>query len=257
MPAEWTRRDALLGLGAAFMAGASAPAWSFGDRSRLDVAELQLASGTTSRPQAWQRLLYEVIQTTSVEAHPEAIQVGPEDPELFAHPFSVLIGTGALPALSNAAVEQIRRYLSYGGFLLFDDATGTRDGAFKRSVEALSRRLFPTRPLAVLPGDHSIYRSFFLLDAPLGRLAVTDVLHGVTLGPTTPLVYCGNDLSGALDRSPDGRNRNPVVPGGERQRREALKLGMNLVLYSLTSNYKHDQAHVAELMREGKLGVSR
>ena len=40
---------------------------------------------------------------------------------------------------------------------------------------------------------------------------------------------------------------------GEDQRREAVKLGINLVLYSLTSNYKHDQAHVAELMREGRL----
>lgn len=256
MPADWTRRRALTHFAAAPLALAAAPAWALGDRSRLDVAEITLASGTTSRPQAWQRLLYEVIQTTSVEAHPNAVSVDPEDPELFAHPFSVLIGTGALPDLSSAAVEQLRRYLSYGGFLLFDDATGTRDGAFKRSVEALSRRLFPTRPLSVLPGDHSIYRSFFLLDRPLGRLAVTDVLHGVTLGPTTPLVYCANDLSGALDRAPDGRNRNPVVPGGERQRREALKLAMNLVLYSLTSNYKHDQAHVAELMREGKLGIS-
>jgi hypothetical protein len=43
------------------------------------------------------------------------------------------------------------------------------------------------------------------------------------------------------------------VPGGAEQRREAVKLSINLMMYSLTSNYKHDQAHVAELMREGRI----
>lgn len=253
MPSDVTRRQLIAGLAALL---AARPAWALGDRSRLDVAEIMLPSATLSRPEAWRRLLFEVIQTTSIEAHPDAVQVGPEDPALFAHPFSVLIGDGALPDLSEAAVEQLRRYLSYGGFLLLDDASGTPDGAFERSAKRLAARLFPTRPLSPLPGDHSIYRSFFLLDRPLGRVASSRVLEGITLGPVTPLVYCGNDLSGALDRAEDGRNRFPVTPGGEIQRREGLKLGINLVLYSLTSNYKHDQAHVAELMRGGKLGIS-
>ena len=65
-------------------------------------------------------------------------------------------------------------------------------------------------------------------------------------------MFCPADLSGALDRTPDGRNRTPLV-GGELQRREATKLSINLVLYALTSNYKHDIAHVVELMREGRL----
>ena len=107
--------------------------------------------------------------------------------------------------------------------------------------------------MAPLPGDHSLYRAFFLLDRPVGRVAISEVLEGVTLGPVTPIVYCPNDLSGALHRGEDGRDRFPVVPNGELQRKEAIKLGVNLVMYSLTSNYKHDQAHVLELMRDGKL----
>jgi hypothetical protein len=43
------------------------------------------------------------------------------------------------------------------------------------------------------------------------------------------------------------------LAGGEAQRREAIKLGINLAMYALTSNYKHDIAHVVELMREGRL----
>lgn len=250
-PAGLSRRAVLVGGGALLLAPRSAAA--FGKNSLVDVAEIMLPSGTASRPAAWHRLLFEVMQSTSIEADPEAVQIGPEDPALFSHPFSALIGTGPLPELSDRAVEQIVRYLSYGGFLLIDDATATPDGPFARSVRDLCARLFPTRPLSPLPSNHSIYRSFFLIDRPYGRTDLSAVMEGVTLGPVTPLVFCPNDLSGALDRSPDGRDRFPVTPGGEHQRREALKLGINLVMYSLTSNYKQDQAHVLELIREGRL----
>jgi hypothetical protein len=248
-----SRRSALRAGVAGLVALAARPSWALGPGSQLDVAEIMLSSGTLSRPTAWQRMLYEVIHTTSVEANPVTVQVAPDDPALFAHPFSVMVGDAAFPELSESAVEQLRRYLSYGGFLLVDDASGLLDGPFTRSVRRLCSRLFPTRPLSPLPGDHSVYRSFFLLERPLGRVAVSDVLEGVAKGPVTPLIFCPNDLSGALERSGDGRDRFPVVPGGSEQRREATKLGVNLVMYSLTSNYKHDQAHVAELMREGRL----
>jgi len=248
---HWSRRRLLQAMGA--LGVVPATAWALGSASQLDVAELQVDGVSLHRPEAWQRLLFEVIQTTSVEANPSVTAVPPQDPALFSHPFTVLIGSDALSGLDASAIEQLRRFVSYGGFLLFDDASGSRDGPFARSVRELCRELFPTRPLAPLPGDHSIYRAFFLLDRPVGRVVVSEVLEGVTLGPVTPIVYCPNDLSGALHRGPDGRDRFPVAPGGEWQRREALKLGVNLVMYSLTSNYKHDQAHVVELMRDGKL----
>jgi hypothetical protein len=73
------------------------------------------------------------------------------------------------------------------------------------------------------------------------------------VGNLAPLVYCRNDLSGALERNADGRHTAACVPGGENQRREAIKLGINLVMYSLTANYKRDQAHVKELMRLRRL----
>lgn len=253
-PRLWTRRSAIAAAGAALLVpGLSRPARAFGKNSLVDVAELQLSAGTGSRPAAWHRLLFEVMQSTSIEADPEAVQIEPEDPQLFSHPFCALIVTGELPPLSPLAAERIVRYLSYGGFLLIDDASATPDGPVSRSVRELCARLFPTRPLSPLPSNHSIYRSFFLLDRPYGRTDASSVMEGVTVGPVTPLVFSPNDMSGALDRSPDGRDRNPVTPGGEWQRREALKLGINLVMYSLTSNYKQDQAHVLELIREGRL----
>ena len=254
--AALTRR-AVLGGAAGLAALLPSVAEAFGPASQLDVAELRLSRGSLSRPGAWQRLLYELIEATSVEANPRSVEIAPEDPQLFEHPFCVLIGDGPLPQLSASAIEQLRRYLSYGGALICDDASGAPDSPFARSVRQLAATLFPTRPMAPLPGDHSIYRAFFLLDRPLGRTDRGAVLEGVSVGPITPLIYMPNDLSGALDRGPDGRPRSFPVPGGEGQRREAIKLGINLVMYALTSNYKHDQAHVAELLREGKLHEMR
>ena len=248
---EWSRRGMLAALGGAVCLPRSA--WGFGATTRVDVAELKLGTGTLSRPNAWKRLLYETIQTTSVECEPASVVVSPDDAELFAHPFTALIGDGALPTLDETALEQLARYLSYGGFLLIDDTTGTENSPFDDSVRQLVRRLFPTRPLSPLPADHSVYRSFFFVNQPVGRVARAQVMEGVTVGNLTPLIYMRNDLSGALDRRDDGRDAHSVVPDGARQRREALKLGINLFLYALTANYKKDQAHVRQLMREGRL----
>ena len=103
-------------------------------------------------------MLYEVIQSTSIECNPEAFQFTPEDPA-FLNILLCLIGDGALPEFSDEAVQPIVRYLSYGGFLLLDDASGSRAGPFEDSVRALCAVL-PTRPLSFLPRDHSVYRSF-------------------------------------------------------------------------------------------------
>ena len=78
-------------------------------------------------------------------------------------------------------------------------------------------------------------------------------LEAVSVGNLAPFVYSRNDVSGALERKDNGQFVSACVPGGERQRREALKLGINLVMYSLTANYKKDQAHVVALKRQGRL----
>jgi hypothetical protein len=85
----------------------------------------------------------------------------------------------------------------------------------------------------------------------MGRVALHRTLEGVAQGSMHPLLYGRDDHSGALDRRPDGSDAAPCVPGGELQRREAVKLGVNLLMYGLTSNYKQDQAHVEQLIREG------
>jgi hypothetical protein len=250
MRTMWRRREFVLG---SLAAGLCPTAQAIGPSSQLDVVELMMGSSTLSRPGAWEKALLQVSMSTSIKVNPRAVQSSPEEPELFAHPFAVLIADGPLPDLTDKAAQMLQRFLSYGGFLFIDDATGSPNGEVTPSVRRLCRRLFPTRSLSPLRGDHSVYRSFFLLKSPMGRVVASDVMEGIQIGEITPLIFCPNDLSGALDRGKNGLDLNPVVPGGEWQRTEALKLAINLFMYSLTSNYKHDQAHVAELLKDGRL----
>jgi len=228
-------------------------AQALGDATKLDVVELQLGPGSLSRPSAWLRLLYEVEQTTSVSTLARVASLSPDDPALFDHPLAVLMGQDTLGDLDETAVRRLANYLQYGGFLFIDDTSGVAESAFDASVRQLCARIFPTRPLAPLPSDHSLYRAFFLVHRPLGRLDLMPYLEGISVGEVTPVVYCRNDLSGALARGQDGRNAFSVVPGGELQRREAVKLGINLVLYALTSNYKHDLTHTRQLVEDGRI----
>jgi hypothetical protein len=57
------------------------------------------------------------------------------------------------------------------------------------------------------------------------------------------VLYCRNDLGGAWARDRLGRWLYDCVPGGEAQRQAAFRLGVNVVLYALTVNYKQDQVH--------------
>jgi hypothetical protein len=247
----WRRRDVL---GAA-VGAAVAPrlSWGFGPTTRVDIAELDLGPGTLQRPNAWKRLLHETTNTTSVECETRAVKVTPEDPELFEHPFCVLVGDDAFAEVSERGVEQLTQFLAYGGFLFIDDTTGDVHDRFDGAVRKLVERIFPTRPLAPLPGDHSALRSFFLLRKCVGRIDEHAYVEGITVGTLSPLVYCRNDVSGALNKLDSGQDVNACVPGGEPQRREAVKLGINLLMYSLTANYKNDQAHVRQLMLERRL----
>ncbi len=231
----------------------STRAHAFGATTKLGIAELDLGPGTLTRPAAWKRLLYELGDTTSVEVGRDVFRHTLEDDALFEHPFSVLVGDGAFAPPSDVAVERLSRYLAYGGVLLVDDTTGADDSPFDGAVRELLARIYPTRPAAPLPADHSVFRSFFLISHPVGRVDRFRWLEGVTVGTFTPVLLMRNDLSGALDRGDDGRERYAAVPGGESQRREAIKLGINVVLYALTADYKRDMAHVRELLREGRI----
>jgi hypothetical protein len=233
----------------------TAPLWpsaarAFGDSSKFLPAVAQFGPHWSDRISGLRRLAWELQRRTSVEVIPDTLALPLSSEQLFLHPFLYLGGEGALPALAPKEAEVLRRYLTYGGFLLIDANGGAADGAFDRSVRAMLGTLFPNNPLAPIPQEHVIYKSFFLLDSPPGRLFDKPQLEALTLNKRAAVVYSQNDLAGAWARDEAGNYQFEVTPGGEPQRELAYRLGVNLCMYALCLDYKDDAVHLPLIMRK-------
>ena len=114
-------------------------------------------------------------------------------------------------------------------------------------------QVLPHNALKRLPSDHSVYQSFYLINSIGGRQNINPFLEGITIDNWTPVIYSQNDLSGAWSRDQLGKWVNNCVPGGEAQRQAAFKTGINIIVYSLTSDYKKDVIHHPFIQRRQNL----
>jgi len=244
-----TRRRLLQALALGAAAGPARSLQAAFDATRVGICQLDPGWTELPREGAFGDLLEEVGLLTSVRVRsdPCSLRLAGLQPPL--EPFLALAGGAAFAAPDDAAVEALRDHLGAGGFLLVDDTSGLEASPFDESVRALLARVFPEVAPAPLPFDHAVFRSFFLVDGAVGRYAVRPYLEGISIGEVTPVILSRNDLSGAWERSAGGGYAHEVVPGGERQRTRALELGVNLVMYALTANYKKDVVHVEALLR--------
>ena len=222
---------------------------AIGSASQFTVARLQYDGDWNPRPAASRRLMSEIAKATSIATAEAPVDLPADSPKIFEYPFLYLSGGGDFPAFSDKERENLSRFLRFGGFLFVDGSAGEPDGPFDRGFRKAIAELLPVQPLAKLDEDHSIFRSFFLVNRVVGRVAERPYLEGITVDDWTPIVYTSNDIGGALERDPFGNYRFDVVPGGEDQRSWAMRLSVNIVMYSLTVNYKKDQIHVEAILR--------
>src|SRR3989442_7252033 len=171
-------RRTFVGLGLAL---AARRALAFGEAARLVFAQVRHGGRWDPRPDGLSRLAWEISKRTSIETSPMVKAMALADPDLSRSPMAVRSSDQAFPPPADNEVSELRRYLSYGGFLLIDDASGTRGGAFEQSARQLVSRIVPAAQLGRVPRDHVLYKSFYLLEGPAGRAAATADLEA--LGP--------------------------------------------------------------------------
>jgi hypothetical protein len=256
-----TRRDLMRAGAAAAVAGAAAlalpggaairRAWALGRGSKFRFGHLQLAASSNPRPTALRRLAWEIEKRTSIDVELDSPQVTPTSPDLHETPVLYLAGDREFPLPARAGIEALRRFLTFGGFLIIDSAEGSTDGAFDQSVRRLIEAVFPPpQPqLALVATDHVVYKSFYLLDRPLGRYALSPAMEAVERDGRLVVAYVQNDMGGAWSRDNFGNFEFPCEPDGERQRELSFRMGVNLVMYALCLDYKTDQVHVPFIMR--------
>ena len=162
--------------------------------------------------------------------------------------FTVWFGEEAVQPLSEPEARGLRVYLNLGGVLFVDDSNPAL-GAFGRSVRAELSRILPESPVVRLPEQHVVYKSYYLLDGPVGRVEGPPYLEAIRSGKMASVLLSSHDLLGALAEQKGGGYALPVEPGGLEQREHALRFAINLAMYVLCLDYKDDQVHAEELMR--------
>ncbi|KFA93415.1 DUF4159 domain-containing protein [Archangium violaceum] len=244
-----SRRTLLLG-SAALVPLLSGRASAFGEKSRFIPAVARHGGRWDTRLSGLRRITWELQRRTSVEVLPDARPFELSSPELFEYPFLYLGGDGAFPPFSEAEVENLRRYLTFGGFLLADANDGSDGEGFDASFRRELARVLPKSPLTPVPSSHVVFKSFFLLDSAPGRLLNKPQLLAANLGKRAAVMYSQNDLAGAWNRSEAGDYEFDVSPGGEPQRELAVRLGVNLCMYALCLDYKDDAVHLQLILNK-------
>ena len=220
---------------------ASSSAFAFGEATRFAFG--QLGSPDPYRSGAWTRLAMELSQRTSITCQPRPTALAVEDAALFRHPFLILSGE-SLPPWTDEAWQRLHRYLGAGGFL-FLDGRKPGDPLVAQAFERLSRRFSPEAQLQ-LDKEHVLFRSFYLLERPMGRLQGAKPGKALVQDGRLAVVATEVDLAGALARDNFGAWSFDLP---QQDREFAVRFGVNLVMYALCTDYKADQVHIPFLLK--------
>ncbi len=245
--ARTSRRAALLGLAGILTSG---PLLAFGDAGAfhprlLAAGGARLAGPRGTAPMRW---AFELVRRTNASGNPSSPLIRADEAGLLAEPFVVWAGAGEFSELSPSEVRGLRAFLTLGGMIVVDDLEPDA-GGFRRSVRRELRRILPEHPVVPLAPDHVLFHSYYLVDRPVGRVLGPDRVEAVSRGKAAQVLLLGHDLLGALARSQADDWALEVVPGGARQREQAVRFAVNIAMYLLCSDYKDDQVHASSLMR--------
>jgi len=172
------------------------------------------------------------------------------------------------PKPPQAAIDKIDAYMKQGGTVLFDtrdaiEALPGDNGASQTPGMQTLREILSSLDVPELepvPREHVLTKTFYLLRDFPGRFDTGQTWvetlprdededaasHPARGGDgVSPIIITSNDLVGAWAIRPDGQ---PMLPVAQRQREFAFRAGVNIVMYTLTGNYKADQVHAPALI---------
>ena len=244
----WTRRDFGKACLAAGLTTISGGVHAIGPRSDIGIGHVRQGKNWNHRPEALRRLLWETGKRTSIQVARDATPLALDDAELFYQPLLIWTGSGDMAPLSQALRNRIARHLRFGG-MLWIDALGP-DDSFAVAARAEILRLFPKENLAPLPADHVLFRSYFLLDKVLGRNDAQKEANAILLSERLAVLVTECDVLGAFERDRFGTWRFDCVPGGDAQREQAFRFGVNVMMYATCLDYKADQVHIPFIMKK-------
>jgi len=212
-----------------------------------------------------------LAQRTALEAG-DPVGVDPARDELAFFPLIYWPIVPGAPKPPQDALNKIDAYMKQGGTVLFDtrdaiEAGPGENGASQTPGMQTLRDLLSSLDVPELepvPREHVLTKTFYLLRDFPGRFTTgqtwvealpredeeeADEKRPARGGDgVSPIIITSNDLAGAWAIRPDGQPMLPLTPGEPKQREYAFRAGVNIVMYTLTGNYKADQVHAPALI---------
>ena len=153
----------------------------------------------------------------------KAATVEPGSPDLFSYPFVHMTGHGNV-VFSDAEIQNLRNYLTSGGFLHADDNYGM-DQYLRREI----KRIFPDKDLVELPASHPIFQKPYSFPAGIPKIHEHDgkrpQAFGVFVENRLVLLYTYQTDLG------DGWEDQEVHNDPGDVREKALRMGANIINY--------------------------
>ena len=198
------------------------------DAQTFSIARVHYSGGGDwySDPSSIPNLLKYLETNTAISVKHDDIRVKLIDEDAHQHPFLYLTGHGKIRLTDNEIIS-LRSILTNNGFLHADDNYGM-DASFRREL----KRVFPNKELVPLPNDHPIFHSYYSFPNGLPKV------HEHDGSPPQALALFDNnrmmvlytyesDLGDGWEDASVHQNPWPI-------REAALKMGVNIIYYSLT-----------------------
>ncbi len=159
---------------------------------------------------------------TAIKAKPQTVEVGSTD--LFQFPFVHMTGHGNV-FFSDEDAENLRKYLTSGGFLHIDDNYG-----MNQYIRKELKKVFPNQELKEIPATHPIFKQPYSFPKGLPKIHEHDGLRPQAFGlfhenRLVLLFTFESDLG-------DGWENKEIHNDSDEIRLKALQMGANIVHYA-------------------------
>ena len=159
---------------------------------------------------------------TAIKAKPQTVEVGSID--LFQFPLVHMTGHGNV-FFSEEDAENLRKYLTSGGFLHIDDNYG-----MNQYIRKELKKVFPNQELKEIPATHPIFKQPYSFPKGLPKIHEHDGLRPQALGlfhenRLVLLFTFESDLG-------DGWENKEIHNDSDEVRLKALRMGANIVNYA-------------------------
>ncbi|OXA81794.1 hypothetical protein B0A58_01285 [Flavobacterium branchiophilum NBRC 15030 = ATCC 35035] len=193
--------------------------------SAQDIALLKYNGGGDwyANPTSLPNLIRFCNQNLNTKIKSKPAVVMPNSPDLMNYPFIHATGHGNI-VFSTADIENLRNYLTSGGFLHIDDNYGM-DVYIRKEI----KKLFPNNELVELPSQHIIFQKPFVFSDGIPKIHEHDAkkpqAFGIFLEKRLVLLYTFETDLG------DGWEDLEVHNDPKEVHEKALKMGANIIHY--------------------------